>query len=184
MPHYGTLRDYNFLDSEKEDPTSDIRGASIYGSDGKKLGKIDDVIFDHTSGNIHYVVIDAGGWLSTKKFIVPPQQLRPSSEPDHDFTVNMTNEQIEKLPAYDDAAVSSQEGWRDYENRYQESWVSGAVQHPADRIIRNATDLARPRQFSQRCFQSKLQELGGAQRHRVTIDAVGQGNCAVVHSIS
>ena len=52
----------------------DIRGANPYGRDDSKLGTIDDVIFDHSSGAIRYIVVDTGGWLSTKKFIVPPQQ--------------------------------------------------------------------------------------------------------------
>ncbi len=131
MAHYGTLRDYSFLDSKSGDNAGDIRGASVYGVGDKKLGKIDDVIFDHTTGNIHYVVVDTGGWLSTKKFIIPPQQLRASSQHKDDFEINLNKEQIEKFPAYDDSAVESEGNWRDYESRYQESWVGGAVQHRA-----------------------------------------------------
>ena len=37
MAHYGTLGSHRF--SEDVD---DIRGANVYGSDGEKLGKIDD----------------------------------------------------------------------------------------------------------------------------------------------
>jgi hypothetical protein len=128
MAQYGTLKNYNFISTD-QDGADDVRGASVYGADGKKLGKIDDVIFDHTSSNIHYVVVDAGGWLSSKKFIVPPQQLYPSQKHEHDFDLNLTKDQIQNLPAYDEAAVDSDESWRDYEGRYQESWVSGAVQH-------------------------------------------------------
>ena len=128
MAHYGTLRDNSLLGSQTEN-SDDIRGATVYGSGDKKLGKIDDVIFDHTTGNIHYVVVDTGGWLSSKKFIVPPQQLRASSEHKDDFAIDLTKEQIQQFPPYDDATVASEGKWRDYESRYQESWVSGAVQH-------------------------------------------------------
>jgi sporulation protein YlmC with PRC-barrel domain len=127
MAHYGTLRDYN-LDSQGEN-AADIRGASVYESGDKKLGKIEDVIFDHTTGNIHYVVVDTGGWLSSKKFIVPPQQLHASSRHKDDFEVSLTREQIEKFPPYDGSAIESEGKWRDYESRYQDSWVGGAVQH-------------------------------------------------------
>jgi len=37
----------------------DIRGTPIRGSDGAKLGKVDDVIFDHDTMEIGYLV---GGW--------------------------------------------------------------------------------------------------------------------------
>ena len=59
MPHYGTLRDYQFSDAETAD---DIRGAKIYGRDDDKLGKIEDVIFDHSTGAISYVVVDMWWW--------------------------------------------------------------------------------------------------------------------------
>ena len=68
MTHIGTLRDYRF--AEVDEAADDIRGAKVYGMDDEKLGKIDDVIFDHATGAIRYVVVDTGGWLSSKKFIV------------------------------------------------------------------------------------------------------------------
>jgi len=78
MAHYGTLRDYRF--QNPDEIRDDVRGAKVYGINDEKLGKIDDVIFDHTTGEIRYVVIDTGGWLSSKKFILPPAQLRQSAK--------------------------------------------------------------------------------------------------------
>ncbi len=49
MTHFGTLRDYRFTDVDEA--TDDIRGAKVYGLDDEKLGKIDDVIFDHATGS-------------------------------------------------------------------------------------------------------------------------------------
>jgi uncharacterized protein YrrD len=66
MSHYGLLRDYRFEDLNT---TDDIRGAHVYGRDDEKLGKIDDVIFNHSTGSIKYVVVDAGGWFSSNKFL-------------------------------------------------------------------------------------------------------------------
>ena len=36
------------------------------------------MIFDHSTGDIRYIVVDTGGWLSTKKFIVPAEGIRVS----------------------------------------------------------------------------------------------------------
>jgi uncharacterized protein YrrD len=66
MAQSGMLRDYRFTEAAE-----DIRGSQLYGVNDEKLGKIDDVIFDHATGTIRYIVVDTGGWLSTKKFIVP-----------------------------------------------------------------------------------------------------------------
>jgi PRC-barrel domain len=127
MAHFGTLRDYRFANHDITG--DDIRGANLYGLDDSKLGKIDDVIFDHSSGAIRYVVVDTGGWLSSKKFIIPPQQLRSSPKHEHDFSVSLDKEEIEHFPPYNESAIASDESWKDYENRYQESRISGAVQH-------------------------------------------------------
>jgi sporulation protein YlmC with PRC-barrel domain len=126
MAHYGLLRDYTFDDHGTAD---DIRGAKVYGSDGEKLGKIDDVIFDHSTGHIHYVVIDAGGWLSTKKFLVLPDRLRESQKHKDDFEISASKEQIEKFPPYNESEVGSEESWKDYEKRYKAAWYDGPVQH-------------------------------------------------------
>jgi len=71
--------------------------------DARKLGEVDDVIFDQATGAIVYAVIDTGGWLASKKFIVPPQRLQASAQHDKDFRVNLTREQIEGFPPYDSA---------------------------------------------------------------------------------
>jgi sporulation protein YlmC with PRC-barrel domain len=76
MTRYGTLGDYRFADVKEA--ADDIRGSKVYGFNGEKLGEIDDVIFDQDSGGIVYVVVDTGGWLSSKKFLVPPREVRPS----------------------------------------------------------------------------------------------------------
>ncbi len=127
MAHFGTLQNYRFSDPQAA--SEDIRGAKVYGRNDEKLGKIDDVIFDHASGDIRYVVIDTGGWLSSKKFLVPPQQLRQTAKHSGDFAVDLDKKQIESFPPYEQSDVKSEEHWRDYENRYQAAWVGGPVQH-------------------------------------------------------
>jgi hypothetical protein len=124
MANYGMLRNYRFTDSAE-----DIRGSKLYGLEGEKLGKIDDVIFDHGTGLIRYVVVDTGGWLSTKKFIVPADRLRPSTEHDDDFAVNLTKAQVESFPPYSETDLESDEQWSDYEGRYRSKWESDPVMH-------------------------------------------------------
>src|ERR1700746_2129648 len=97
MPHYGLPGDYRFEDLNTED---DIRGATVYGRNDEKLGKIDDVIFDHSTGSIKYVVVNSGGWFRHKKFLVPPHRLHASAEHDGDLAVNVDKRQIESFPVY------------------------------------------------------------------------------------
>ena len=92
MPHYGTLRETRFED------TDEIRGAEVYGVNDEKLGKIDDVIFDHSTGDIRYIVVDTGGWLSSKKFLVPAGRISPYGNHDDKFYAELDKERIQMLP--------------------------------------------------------------------------------------
>lgn len=136
MARYGTLGDYRFSDTQEA--ALDIRGAKIYGPKDQKLGEIDDVIFDETTGAITYIVVDTGGWLTSKKFIVPPQEVRPSLQHEDDFLVDLSKEQIESFPPYDGTALTSEEKWADYERRYRSQWVEKPVMHRAE-TDRNVT---------------------------------------------
>src|SRR5205809_1799565 len=100
MAHYGLLREYRFADIAEAE---DIRGAKIYGRNDEKLGTIDDVIFDHSTGDIRFVVVDAGGWFSSEKFLVPAHRLHTSAEHEEDFSVNLDKDQIKSLPRYNES---------------------------------------------------------------------------------
>jgi len=127
MAQFGMLRDYRFANAAE-----DIRGSKLYGLDDEKLGKIDDVIFDYATARIRYVVVDTGGWLSTKKFVVPVDRLRPSAEHKDDFTVDLTKKQVEGFPPYNESDLESVERWGDYERSYRSKWEANPVMHRAE----------------------------------------------------
>lgn len=136
MANFGMLRDYRFTD-----PAEDIRGSKLYGLNDEKLGKIDDVIFDYASGMISYVVVDTGGWLTTKKFVVPADRLRASAKHDDDFEAPLTKEQVESFPPYHEEDLESDEQWSKYEGSYRAKWKADPVMHRAatDRNITPTT---------------------------------------------
>jgi uncharacterized protein YrrD len=123
MPHYGILRDYKF------DDVQDVRGAEVYGVNNEKLGTIEDVIFDHSSGEIRYVVVDTGGWLKSKKFLVPIHRIEPYGNHEDKFYAELDKERIQMLPEFNDDALKSERDWNDYEGRYHERWNEGAVMY-------------------------------------------------------
>jgi hypothetical protein len=143
MSEHGTLTDFRFNDSEAVD---DIRGTKIYDRDDNKLGTIDDVIFHHSTGIIEYVVVDTGGWLSSKKFIVPPEQLHVSAKHDGQYATNLDKKRIETFPPYEETSLHNDENWKKYEQQYQRSWVDNPVQHVkgSDRDITPTTSQMPP----------------------------------------
>jgi len=147
MAHYGILGNTSLGESAE-----DIRGSHLYGMNDEKLGKIDDVVFDHSTGDIRYVVVDTGGWLKSKKFIVPAQGLRPSQRHSDDFEVNLGKQQVESFPTYHESDLESESTWRDYEGRYRAKWVSDPVMHreETDRIVTPTTFQAEGNYSSER----------------------------------
>ncbi len=124
MAHYGILGDARVIDAAE-----DIRGSQLYGMNNEKLGKIDDVIFDHSTGLIRYIVVDTGGWLTTKEFIVPADSLRPSAKAGDGFETLLNKEQIETFPPYQESDLDSDTRWASYEQRYRSKWESSPVMH-------------------------------------------------------
>ena len=167
MAHYGRLGSYQLPDAAE-----DIRGATLYGLNDDKLGKIDDVIFDHTSGDVRYVIVDTGGWLKTKKFLVLAERLRPSSRHEDAFTSDLTKQQIESFPPYNESDLDSQERWRDYEGRYRSKWETSPVMHRAetDRNITPTTQQLQGNQSSLRAEGAPVPEAGRQTFRREPLD--------------
>ena len=124
MAHYGILRDYRFSDD-----VDDIRGANLYGYTGKKLGEIDDVIFDHSTGTIQYAVVEIVDRGEGNKFLVPATSIRSCKEHPDAFAIDASKEHIEALPPYEEDTIRDESRWHDYEQRYRELWANGPVLH-------------------------------------------------------
>jgi sporulation protein YlmC with PRC-barrel domain len=126
MPHYGILRDHKMEDVE------DVRGADVYGVNDEKLGTIDDVIFDHSSGDIRYIVLKTGGLLSRKKVMVPANRVEPYGNHDDKFYAELDKERLEMLPEFNDETMKSQDDWSQFEKDYEKRWSDGAVMYNKD----------------------------------------------------
>src|SRR5215472_8056451 len=147
MAHYGILRQ-----TAVSDAVDDIRGAHLYGKNDEKLGRIEDVVFDHSTADIRYVVVDTGGWLSSKKFIIPAKSLQASAKHEDDFEARLSKKQVESFPPYNESDLESESKWSSYEGKYRANWVDDPVMHRAgtDRNITPTSDRASGNDESER----------------------------------
>jgi hypothetical protein len=128
MAHLGTLHDYRF-----EDQADDIRGSKLYGRDDEKLGTIEDVVFDHGSGSLKYVVVDTGGWMMNE-FLVPADHIRQRGGKDDEYVAALSKKEIETFPPYDKEHLNDDKQWREYERDYRRASgfeETGGVLHQA-----------------------------------------------------
>jgi sporulation protein YlmC with PRC-barrel domain len=123
MPHYGILHDHKMEDVD------DLRGADVYGVNDEKLGTIDDVIFDHSSGDIRYIVLKTGGLLSRKKVMVPANRVEPYGNHDDKFYAELDKERLEMLPEFNDETLKSHSHWSKFEREHNKRWHDGAVMY-------------------------------------------------------
>ena len=79
-----------------------IIGDKVHNDKGEHLGKIADIMINTTNGNIEYVVIEFGGFLTIgqKLFAIPFNLLRVDP-PNKMFLLNQSKEILEKAPGFD-----------------------------------------------------------------------------------
>jgi hypothetical protein len=132
MAHAGTLGSYRFSQG-----VDDIRGTTVYGADDEKIGKVDDVIFDHATMEIRYLVVDSGGWLEAGKFLIPIDQVYADAKHKDNFAVDITKQQIKSFPRYNEKSLRPGDQWKKYEDEFKKFWEESPVMHQRDsyRII-------------------------------------------------
>src|ERR1035438_4214732 len=115
----------------------DVRSTTVRGSDGKKLGKVEEVIVDHDTMEIRYLVVDGGGWLEAGTFLVPADHVYADETDGDALASELTRQEIENSPRYDAKSLRSKDEWHRYEKEFRQYWGEGPVMHlkNSDRII-------------------------------------------------
>jgi uncharacterized protein YrrD len=86
---------------------SKIEGFKLEASDGA-IGSITDFLFDDSTWQIRWLVIETGGWLSDRKVLLPPSALGHVNNFGQ-YSVRLTKEQVKNSPSVDiDEPVSRQ----------------------------------------------------------------------------
>ena len=100
------------------DPT----GKTAYGVNEDKIGKIDGALVEDTTGRIRYLIVDAGGWFSSKEVLVPAGLARIVG--DDVFFDSLTKSQVEAMEVYD----------HDYQYSYKEQYERDRQSFVADTV--------------------------------------------------
>lgn len=79
----------------------DIKNFNVYTEQENKVGDVHDALLDK-SGRFRYLVIDTGFWIFGKKVLLPIGYARIDYQQQRIYVTNLTKEQAENLPKYDD----------------------------------------------------------------------------------
>ncbi len=94
--------DTNLISSDR------VEGTSVYNPSGDKLGSINTLMIEKTTGQVSYAVMSFGGFLGIGESYhpLPWNQLKYSTEHDG-YVVSLTEDQLRHSPRYDTADESS-----------------------------------------------------------------------------
>ena len=96
---------------------SELIGMKVQGSDGKKLGKIKDLVIG-PKGDVRYAVLDFGGILGIgdKYFAVPWDALQRTAN-GKKIALDTTKRDLKKAPGFD------KKHWPDFSDRQEEAVI-------------------------------------------------------------
>jgi len=95
---------------------------TAYGINEEKIGKIEGALVEDTTGRIRYLIVDAGGWFSSKEVLVPAGLARIVG--DDVFFDSLTKTQVEAMDEYD----------HDYQYSYKEQYEKDRQAFTADTL--------------------------------------------------
>ena len=86
------------------DPSlSHLDDYSVYADGDDKVGTIEDGLFDSTTGQFRYLIVDTGIWIFGKKILLPIGRARFDNSEKRVYVSGLTKDQVENLPKYEGA---------------------------------------------------------------------------------
>ncbi len=119
------------------DYLTDFRGTNVYGPNNDKLGTVEDALIDDQTGELRYVLVNAG-WLRSGQYLVPVDQFYAFNDSD-DLYLNLRQSDVEALPEFSDQLLTSDATFADYQTAYRGAWhydVDPAYSQPSPRLAR------------------------------------------------
>lgn len=95
------MNDPNIRETHSLVASDMVVGTSVYDPNDNKIGQVERLILEKTSGRVSYAVLSFGGFLGIGEDYYPvPWQMLTYDESVGGFRVNITREQVENAPHY------------------------------------------------------------------------------------
>jgi hypothetical protein len=102
MEHSNYASSLRYLDADDvDDSTVDFSGMDVRGSDGTKLGDIDGFIVEPTTGRVYHIVVDSGGWFTSRRFLLPIGHAQLDLQ-DRALRVDVSRDSLRRYPEFDE----------------------------------------------------------------------------------
>lgn len=102
MEHATFASRLRYLDAKDVDDSNvDFTDLEVRGHDNTRLGDIDGFIVDATTGRVFHIVVDSGGWFSSRRFLLPVGHATIDREHDT-LRVDVSRDALTRYPEFDE----------------------------------------------------------------------------------
>lgn len=97
----------------------EVQGTSVYNRAGEKLGSVEDIMIDKTSGRAEYAVLSFGGFLGlgTNEYPIPWEKLTYDTHIGG-FIVDIDKRMLENAPVYAEGSRWGESDWQRVDQHY------------------------------------------------------------------
>lgn len=107
----------------------DLDRRELIGAGGQRLGSLDGFLVDPGSGRPEFIVVDAGGWLGRRRYLVPADHARFDAH-ERGLEVDFDRDAVRRFPDIEDGRI---EALRQHElSRYREDVTRACCPDDAD----------------------------------------------------
>ena len=94
------LRYVDAADLERRGDGLELDGMHVHAASGDHLGKVDGFIVDAATGRPYYVVVEAGGWFTSKLFLLPIGHVSFNGD-QKQLVADLTRDRVRNFPGFD-----------------------------------------------------------------------------------
>ncbi|MBB5233475.1 PRC and DUF2382 domain-containing protein [Deinococcus budaensis] len=110
-------------------------GNTAYGAGGDKIGTVRDALVDPSTGRIRMLILDVGGWFSSKEVVVPVGEAR--FDDSGVYFDNLTKDQVKNMSEY----------------RYDQTYSNEAMMAD-ERVLRGANTTETESTYRERAYRT------------------------------
>ncbi len=111
----------DYRNTFSDNSLSHLDDYSVYVDADDKVGSVEDGLFDDTTGQFRYLIVDTGPWIFGKKVLLPIGRAQFDNSQQRIYVNGLTKKQVEDLPEYSGSA--------DVDYDYEEN-VRGVYREP------------------------------------------------------
>ena len=129
MEHTTYASRLRYLDADDlDDSAVSFDDLDVHGTDGEKLGELDGFLVEPTAGRVLYLVVDSGGWFTSRRFLLPVEHATVERDA-KSLRVNVSKQSLRGYPEFDEDRFGtfSDDEFHAYHRRMGAAWTTNTI---------------------------------------------------------